>query len=386
MQTESNVTESEIENTNGPIKVSDKELETLSNFAITKIVLEKFISDYSQLIVTPENFDDAKKARATIREKRYEIQSIEKSNNDQLNKLKKQNTSNALELIGVLTETEERIDKGIKLIEDEKEKVKAEKIRVAEESYNKRIALLLATGCVFDGTQYSLNEVKLFAAELKGMSDVEFESTLKNFELLAEVIKSKKLEQEAVATETKRLADIESAKAKAEQDAEQLRIKKEQEVIAIEQNKQADIIAEQNRLLKIEQDRVAEESKNLEASRVASRKLQLSNLGMAATLDKFIFHNIEVVESQIKLHTEIEWIELVAIVSAKIHDKKVATEKELADQLAAKEALKPEKEKLYNYLNELLKVQQPELQSQSIQELMSRISSYIKSIQVELNS
>jgi len=168
------------------------EITTLSEIGITKSELAIFVADYANLVVTKETFDDAKKARLAIREKRFAIQKIQESNNDQINNLKKQNKSNAEELIAVLTPIEDAIDKGIKAIEEQKEKDKAEKMRLAEEKHNKRIASLIATGCVFDGINYKLNALEILATDLKGYDDVKFEDILSVFKSEAQSIAIKK--------------------------------------------------------------------------------------------------------------------------------------------------------------------------------------------------
>lgn len=109
------------------------EVKPLATFETSKADLITFVSDYQNLIVTPETFEDAKKARATIREKRYDIQRIEKSNNDQLNDLKTQNKNNAAELLEILLPIENSIDAGIKTIEQKKAAEKAEKERLERE-------------------------------------------------------------------------------------------------------------------------------------------------------------------------------------------------------------------------------------------------------------
>lgn len=115
-----------------PIVIQDKEVN--KKYEITQVgdikdELQVFISDYSNLVVTPETYNESKKARATIREKRFFLQNILKKNNDTLNTIKKDQKEKFDEFINILLPVEEKIHEGIKAIEEKKKAEKEEKDR-----------------------------------------------------------------------------------------------------------------------------------------------------------------------------------------------------------------------------------------------------------------
>jgi len=95
--------------------------------------LRQLANDYKKLIVTPATFEEAKKARKTLRDERYNLQKIEKSNNGILNDLKGQNKILSHDLIGIIRPVEDRIDEQIKAIEKKKADEKAAKEREKQE-------------------------------------------------------------------------------------------------------------------------------------------------------------------------------------------------------------------------------------------------------------
>lgn len=110
------------------------EVSQLATFETSKAELIAFVSDYENLVVTPETFEEAKKARAALKAKRVEISKIAKRNTDALNDLKNQNWANEAAMIGEIEPTENKIDEGIKAIEQIKANEKAEKERLEREA------------------------------------------------------------------------------------------------------------------------------------------------------------------------------------------------------------------------------------------------------------
>jgi len=100
--------------------------------------LTQMAEDYKKLIVTEENFGNAKKARQKLRETRIEIQKQSKSNRDVLNTLKTENNSIEVDLISIIKPVEEEVDKKIKAIEAIKLKRKEEKARIAKEEQDRK--------------------------------------------------------------------------------------------------------------------------------------------------------------------------------------------------------------------------------------------------------
>jgi hypothetical protein len=116
-----------------------QEIITIDPYEKSKEDLIAFVSDYQKIVVTDETFEEAKKARLVLRDLRYSIQATEKKNTDKLNEIKNTNWNRSKELIALITPAEERIDLGIKAIEQRKAAAKAEKERIEREKVEAEI-------------------------------------------------------------------------------------------------------------------------------------------------------------------------------------------------------------------------------------------------------
>src|SRR3972149_5795777 len=114
--------------------VGKTDLSILKPFDIQKEELQKLANDYTNLVVTEETFEEAKKARAVCRENRIGIEKILKHNKGILNGKKAEQEAMAEELVAIISPTEDKIDSGIKAIEQKKE---LEKKRKEEEAMKK---------------------------------------------------------------------------------------------------------------------------------------------------------------------------------------------------------------------------------------------------------
>jgi len=112
------------------IKVAYKPLTPYPNI---REELQQMVQDYKDTVVNEDTFEDAKKVRATIREKRYLIQNIGKDNASTIAQVSKLNKKTAEDLINIIKPVEDRIHEEIKAIEDRKEAEKAERERKDQE-------------------------------------------------------------------------------------------------------------------------------------------------------------------------------------------------------------------------------------------------------------
>lgn len=377
------------------------EVKVLSSFDVNKADLAVFIADYTNLVVTPETFEEAKKARLAIREKRYAIQNQQKKNDDARilwNKSSKEsNDKNAKELIAILEPVELEIDKGIKVIEEAKEAVKQAKLQAEKELRESRAKLILATGAQFTGNTYFLTQEYVDLEELTNLSDKDFDKVLAGFTNAAKII------QDAKDAEAKRISDEEAAK-EADRLAAEAKLKAEQEALAeakrIQEEKEAAFAAEQKRIteeafnkrLSAEKEiadkeaKVAAERKQVEAdkkalvdAKIKQRKTALFALGMAIIGNNFIFHQCELYLESVTDSTDEEFASALERVTAEItiikarldlerqrkidDDKKAIEESEAAARRKA-QALLPDKEKLHDFVKSLLQVTGPEVQSE----------------------
>lgn len=397
------------------ITPTTQEVKTLSSFDFNKAELTTFIADYQNLVVNEETFQEAKKAREVIRQKRYAIQAQQKKNDDQRIAWNKSelasNKSNAEELIAILEPTELLIDKGIKAIEEVKEAEKQAKLKADRELMEARAKLIIATGALFTGTTYVLNHQYIDTTELLELPEAKFDTALIGFQEEAAKIQAEK------DAEAKRIADQEAekeaaaAKVAADLKADQEKLAEDKRV---QEKKEADFAAEQKRLsteahnnrlaaekviadekaeLEEERKKVIEDKQALLDEKIKQRKTSLFALGMAANGNNFLFHECEIWLESIIDSTDVEWsIALdrvtneISLIKARIakeaEDKKAADAKAFDEAEAALvkkiEALRPDKEKLQNFIKSLSQITGPEVQSKEALGILEMALSQLK--------
>ena len=349
----------------------------LNRFEVTKQELEIFIADYSNLVLTPETFEAAKKARQIIREKRFKIQERQTSNDSERiawNKhLAAQNKQNAEELINVILPVEERIDVFIKQIEAQKEKEKAERLAALRKKFEDRKAMILETGAVYseEGKVFTIGEAVIDPHSIESMEDPSFEFVMIAFKAAASVLKAKQeaekaAEEKAAAekAEAERLAEIERKEITAAQEA--TRIEQERKQAELNQQ-QAEIERQQNELKQKE----AETKQRI----VEFRKQQVINKGMTI-VDSLIHYKNEVLLSWLFLadSTEEDWSD--AMHTAEVNIKRIDAEiaeaeeeqrkaeeeknaKTAEEKAAFIEAIRPEKQALLDFCLNLQNVDVP---------------------------
>lgn len=291
-----------------------QEIVTISPFEKTKEELIAFVSDYKNLVVTDDTFEEAKKARLILRDMRYAIQATEKANTERLNEFKNKNWDRSKELVAVIVPTEEAIDAGIKAIENRKAAIKAEKERIEREKVEAEI---------------KAEQERLASVERERVAAIEAAQKAESErleKLQAEIDERNKIEQE-------RLNQI-----KAEQEKQQAVIRAEQLRIAKEQ-------AEHEAKIKAEQEAIDRQKRDIEEARQreANEKIRIAELEQARkdAAEKAI------AEAEAKAKREAE--ELAYSIEC---EKREA---------ARQEALKPDKQKLQDLSHRIYSILLPEL-------------------------
>jgi len=264
------------------IKQSEGSLIKLQSYEETEETLKGLVQKFSHIEkVSDENFEESKKARAEIREHRYAIQNVTKHNADILNNLKKDDKSQADKLIEIISPMEDKIDEGIKYIENEKKRIKEEKERKEQERISGISKMIAEFKSFFDvkiqvgKTQEDLDAYNSKIEELKNSLDLfdefrfEADDLLEEFEPKQEVIQKRVDDEKFIQAENIRLA-----KEKQEQDkkAEELRLEQEKfqkEKEEFEANKKAN----EERIAKEEEERQAK-IKQEDEERLAKIKAQ----------------------------------------------------------------------------------------------------------------
>lgn len=314
------------------------EIKPLATFQSTMDDLIALVNDYSNLVVNDETFEEAKKARAALRDKRFEIQKIEKQNTAQLNDLKEQNWENAKRLIAIIAPTEEKIDSGIKAIEQRKAEVKAEKERIEREKIEAAIRL--------DQERKAKAEAdRLAKIEAEQKAEAERLATLQ-----AEIDAKNKAEQERLD------------KIKAEQEEKERAMRAEQERIQKEQKEREDKIKAEQAKIEAEKRAIIEQKEREEAEKKRLAELEIAKKEAAEKAR---------IESEAKSKREAA--------------EKSEAEKRIAEELARQEALKPDLVKLAEFSESLKSISLPLLKDSKAQAIignvkikLSEISQFIK--------
>lgn len=115
---------------------SKKETHELEIISQTEAELKQLAKDADSQIVTATTIKESRNLLSKIRQARYGIQRIEKSNNDKLNVLKKKNKQKAEDHIKIILKSEESLEAKVMAIE-KAEKDKADALIKAEDDRKK---------------------------------------------------------------------------------------------------------------------------------------------------------------------------------------------------------------------------------------------------------
>lgn len=302
------------------METKELQIKPLATFESTMDDLIALVNDYTNIVVNDETFEEAKKARATLRNKRVEIQKIEKQNTDQLNDLKNQNWANAEKLIAIITPTEDKIDFGIKAVENRKAEAKAEKERIEREKIEAAIRL---------------DQERVAKAEADRLAKIEAEQKIE-----ADRLSALQAEMDAKnRAEQERLDKIKAEQEEKEQAfrSEQLRIQKEQ------QEREAKIKAEQD---KMEVDKRAMDEQKAREEADKKRLIELEHARKEAA-DKAR------IEAEAKAKREAE-------------EKAIAIQRD-KEEAIRQEALKPDKTRLIELASALRLIVLPDLKDKKAQ-------------------
>jgi hypothetical protein len=212
-------------------------------------------------VTTTKGMDEAKAARAAVREPRYEIERVRKAAKAPILKLGKELDDRAKAITADILKIEEPIDEQIKNEEARKEAEKQAKI-LAEQ---KRVAALQERVAELRGNRMlsATSGSELLAEHISGVEDIAVDDSFQEFREQAEVAKAEGLEW---------LRNVHAAAVAHE--AEQARIKAEREELARlraeEEKRQA---AERARIA--EEERVAKATRDAEAARQAEELRQM---------------------------------------------------------------------------------------------------------------
>ena len=197
-------------------------LETaILKFNLAKATLNKLSKDCMAITVMDvadkKGYDAAHKLRMKVKGVRITVEKIRKGLKEEALFFGKGVDAEANRLKGILTPLEDHLLAQEKIVDDEKERIKAEKAKKLRQKINQRVILLREHGMVYDGVDnWSYLHFGITNMEVTGHGDDVFDMFVRNLKA-------------AYEAESERLAKVEEDKLMAEQDKkdDDARIKKE---------------------------------------------------------------------------------------------------------------------------------------------------------------
>lgn len=264
-------------------------------------VVKKF-EDFKE--VTVDNFEEAKKARAEVREFRYSIQNVAKHNSGIFNQLKKNDSEQANKLIEIIQPTEDLLDNGIKAIEEKKKREKEERERKEQERITAISKMIAEYKSFFDvkitigKTQEELDEVNSKLEELKSKFDEFMEFRFEAEDIYDEFIESRSIIQQRIDEELK-LREEQKAleeqrkqqeEEKAKLEAEKAEIEKQKaEILKQKEEAEAQLKKQQEEAEALRKKQQEEEEAKLQAERDKIKAEQIKFVSESRI--KFLIHN-----------------------------------------------------------------------------------------------
>jgi hypothetical protein len=257
------------------IKEGENGLILISDFEQTKNKLIEISEPYKGMVVTKENFDEAKKARLLLRTTRTSLDKLEKHNTKVFNSMKDEKKAEIAKLIEITEPVESAIDAQIKSIEEEKKRLK----QIAEKQEADRIKKIEDTLSMFRESLTNIYlKVKAGDAEL-GMLTRRLE------DLKAENFEERAFDGEKLYVEFEtKLPELREHLDKKKKEAEELaELRKKQEADRIAKEEQDKKDKEERDRLNQEKIDLAKRSEEIkkqeEAVELTRRKLILNSIG-----------------------------------------------------------------------------------------------------------
>lgn len=350
-------------------------LSILKPFDIQKEELQKWANDYKNLVVTKDTYEDAIKARKVLRDARLKVAGILKENKSVLNSEKSKQEEKAAELIAITEPIEEKIDAGIKAIDEEKRIEKERKEKEAMVKIQSRTNQLHELGMKLSGDTYSLGEHSVNALQIKVFSDEEYNELLELVKTEALIIENARIEEENKRKEELLLLEKQKQEQEAErkrlellakeQEAKQMAFERQQEQIRFESEQKqkqaekelADKQAEFQKIQNQEQEMLRKQKEELLNAIKDSRTNQLYAIGLTwrPSEDSFVFGTIAVAMVDLVTSSEKEWTAIIEDITPIAKALREEAELKIKEASEAKQKQQEEEERLALERTELLK-------------------------------
>lgn len=280
--------------------------------------------------------------RKKLKSSRVDIAKEGKAMRDPLTAVSRMISEKEKELIDIIEPTEKELQQQEKWVEDEKDRIRQEEIRVENERIQKRIDALAAYGFQID------------YADIKQMGDETFTRYL-------EAAKAQHEKEQAEKAEAERLRVEQEEKKRLEREAEQKRIAAEREELEKLRKESAELEAR----LRAEQEKVEIERRRIEEEKVR------------------IAREKELAEARAKAAEEAK---IRAIEEAKFEaELKKEAEQKAREAAEKKAARQPDKVKLKAFVDAIKAVPAPEMKTTEgkgvlfvIQDLINRFPTHLE--------
>lgn len=246
------------------------------------------------------------------------------------------------DIVSRIQAVEDHLEAELKKVDDEKERIKAEKELADQLRMQQRTAKLLSLGMELKGDNYILGSIVINALHVKIYTDFDFGAAI------AEAQAEHERQMVIKAEEDAKLAALQEQQIK-----EREQLDKEKAEFEAKQRKAAEEEEERQKKIKAEQDKLEAEKKALAESKIKARASQLYAQGMAFNGTDHVFGTYVVSGELIKNLSDTEWdqkitteiIPELATRKAKIEDDRLAKiEKDKQDAIEADRKKRAEEE------------------------------------------
>lgn len=299
------------------VAIVDKEIARLSPFEVRA---NELVKKYSGLTIAgiddKDGYEEVRLAISELRSLRTSTESEKKAAKAPFKKGMDSLEQTAKKIIALIQSLELPLKTRKDEIDEEKERIKAEKKRKQDEQLIQRQQQLTALGAVYMEGMFVLEDVSFEASAIRECDDQIFEEDIKpKFQAIFD-------------------------RKEAERKQKELEQEQERERLAAEQRKlaeQREELARQQRELERQQKEQRDKEQAAKQEKIKTRCLQLDALGMrfSFNFDAYIFEDLQIEkDGEVSLLNDDEWESLVEKTAADIEDRKKANSEKEQQRLA----------------------------------------------------
>lgn len=313
---------------------------TLAKHNITETALaelQKFKDLTVEGIQDKEGYKTADEARKLCKKLRSLTKDLCGKGREHLIAQQKAWVAKEKEIVGKIQDVESYLEGQLKLVDDEKQRIKEEKEARELIQMQERSSLLISLGMKLTGENYILENFAVNVLHLKVYDDFAF------YEMIAPIqARALEIEQE------KQKEAEEFARLQKEQELEREKLRQEKEAFEKEQlEKKLKFEAEQKALAE-QAAAIKKQQEDLAAGTLKARKSALFALGFSQQHTVLIFKELTIEESEISKQTDLQWNETLDIFTQKSEEvkKRIETERLQKIEQEKQQAIEAERARL----------------------------------------